>query len=97
MVHSIRKSFPTKCHSSEENTINTIESTLATIADWMTSMHLKINSDKTEFIMFGSRQMLKHAKTSHLDFAGSPIQQRKLVKYLGWHLDPNFTFEEHVK
>ena len=59
--HSIRKSFPAKCYTSEENTINTIESTLTTIADWMASMCLKLNSDRTEFIMFGSRQMLKHA------------------------------------
>ena len=63
----------------------------------MTSMHLKLNSDKIEFIMFGSRQMLKHASTSHLDFASSLIQQSKLIKYLGGHLDSNLTFEEHVK
>ena len=79
--HSIRKSFPAKYHTSEENTINTIESNLTTIADWMTSMHLELNSDKTEFIMFGSRHMLKHGNTSQLDFGGSPIQQSKLVKY----------------
>ena len=72
--HSIRKSFSAKCHTSEENTINTIESTLTTIADWMTLEHLKLNSDKTEFIIFGSMQMLKHTNTSHLDFGGSPIQ-----------------------
>ena len=77
--HSISKSFPAKCHISEENTINTRE------------------SDKTKFIMFGSRQMLKHANTSHLDFNCSLIQQSKLVKYLGGHLDSSLTFEEHIK
>ena len=45
--------------------------------------------------MFGSRQILKCADKSHLDF--DPIQQSKLVKYLGGHLYPNLTFEEHVK
>ena len=44
--HSIRKSFPAKCCKSEENTINTIESTLATIANWMTSVCLKLNNEK---------------------------------------------------
>ena len=95
--YSIRKSFPAKCHTSEENTINTIASTLTTIAEWMTSMCLKLNSDKTEFIIYGSRQMLKHANTSHIDFASSPIQQSKLLRYLDWNLDPNLTFEDHVK
>ena len=72
--HSIRKSFTAKCHKSEENTMNTMENTLTTIADWMTSMWLKLHSDKTEFIMFGSRQMLKYANTSHLNFGTTPIQ-----------------------
>ena len=44
------------------------------IANWMTLMWLKLNSERTEFIMFGSRQMLKHADTSHLNFGTTPIQ-----------------------
>ena len=56
-------------------------------------MYLKLNIDKMEFIMFGSRQILKYANTSQLDFDISLIQQNKLVKYLGGHL----TFEEHIK
>ena len=37
-------------------------------------MWLKLNSEKTEFIMFGSRQMLIHADTLHLNFGTAPIQ-----------------------
>ena len=95
--HSIRKSFTAKCHTSEVNTISTMENTLTKIADWMTSMQLKLNSDKTEFIMFGSRQMLKYPNTSNLNFGTPPIQWSKLVKYLGRHLDSCLTFKEHVK
>ena len=60
-------------------------------------MCLKLNTDKTEFIMFGSRQMLKHANTSHLNLGSSPIQQSRLIKHLGEHLDSCLTFKEHVK
>ena len=60
-------------------------------------MQLKLNSDKTEFIMFGYRQMPKYANTSHLNFGTTPKQQSKLVKYPGRHLDSCLTFEEHVK
>ena len=95
--HSIRKSFPAKCHRSDKNTINTTESTLKTIADWMTSMHLMFNNDKMEYIMFGSRQMLKHANTSHLYFVSCLVQQSKLVKYLDGCLDSNLTFKQHIK
>ena len=72
--HSIRKSFPAKCHTTEVNIISTTENTLTKIADWMTSMWLKLNSDKTEFIMFGSRQLLKYTGVSHLTFGTAPIQ-----------------------
>ena len=71
--HSLRKSFPAKCHTSEEYTINTMENTLTTMADWMASVWLKLNGDKTKFIMFGSRQMLKYANTSHLNFGTTPM------------------------
>ena len=47
--------------------------------------------------MLGSRQMLKHANTSHSDFDRSLIQQSKLVKYLGENTGSFLTFEEHVK
>ena len=63
----------------------------------MTSVHLKLNSDKTEFIMFGLEANVKHANTSHLNLGSSPIQQSRLVKYLGGHLDSHLTFIEHVK
>ena len=95
--HSIRKSFPEKCLTAEERTISAMISTLTKIANWMTSMWLKLNSKKTEFIMFASRQMLKHADTSHLNFGTTPIQWSNLIKYLGGHLDSCLIFEEHVK
>ena len=95
--HSIRRSFPAKCHTAEKRTIGTMENTLTKVADWMTSMWLKLNGEKTEFILFGSRQMLEHADTEHLNFGTTPIQWSNLVKYLGGYLDSCLTFEEHVK
>ena len=59
-------------------------------------MLLKLKNDTMEFIMFSSRQMLKHANTSHLEFDSSLIQQSKLVNYLGGHLDSSLTFEKHI-
>ena len=95
--HSIRKSFSAKCLTAEKRTISTMENALTKIANWMTSMQLKLNSEKTEFLMFGSRQMLKHADTLHLNFGTTPIQQSNVIKYLSGHLDSCLTFKEHVK
>ena len=52
--HSIRGSFPARFPTAEERTISTMEDTLTKIADWMTLMQLKLSSEKTKFILFGS-------------------------------------------
>ena len=52
--HSIRGSFLARFPTAEKRTISTMEDTPTKIADWMTSMQLKLNSEKTEFILFGS-------------------------------------------
>ena len=95
--HSIRGSFPARFSTAEKRTISTMEDTLTKIADWMTSMQLKLNSKKTKFILCGSRQMLRHASTDHLNFGTTPIQRNNLIKYLGGYLDTGLTFKEHVK
>ena len=82
--HSIRKSFPAKCLTAEERTVSVMESTLTKIADWMTSMWLKLNSKKTEFIMFGFRQMFEHADTLHLNFGTTPIQMKQFNQIPQW-------------
>ena len=95
--HSIRGSFPARFPTAEKRTISTMEDTLTKIADWMTSMQLKLNSKKTKFILFGLRQMLRHASTDHLNLGTTLIQRSNLIKYLGGHLDAGLTFKEHVK
>ena len=77
--HSIRGSFPARFPTAEKRAISTMEDTLRKIADWMTSMWLKLNSEKTEFILFGSQQMLRHASTDHLNFGTTPIQRSNLI------------------
>ena len=40
-----------------------LENTLNNIKEWMDSMRLKLNCDKTEYIQFGSRQQIKKIDT----------------------------------
>ena len=60
-------------------------------------MRLKPNTDKTEFITFGSKQQLKKLDKSPLDANGNPIHNSKVVRYLGGHLDSSLIFETHIK
>ena len=63
----------------------------------MDSMHLKLNMDKTEFIIFGSKHQLRKLDKSPLDANGDLIHKSKVVRYLGGHLDASLTFETHIK
>ena len=75
--NSIRGSFPARFPTAEKRTISTMEDTLTKIADWMTLMQLKLNSKKTNFILFGSQQMLRHASTDHLNFGTNPHAKKQ--------------------
>ena len=56
--HSLRKSFPAGNRTWEQQAKHRMELTFSNIKEWMDSMHLKLNSEKTEYIMFGSCQQL---------------------------------------
>ena len=59
-------------------------------------MQLKINSDKTEYILFGSKQQFN--KSAHEPLKAGPdlTELSNKVKYLGGILDNTLNFESHV-
>ena len=59
--HSIWKCFKIE---DELNTMATIESTMLDVKNWMDAVCLKMNESQTEFIYFGSKQMLKRCNIS---------------------------------
>ena len=59
-------------------------------------MHLKLNPDNTEFIMFGYRNQLVKCTTSYVTISDSTIPKSPSVKYLGVTLDENLNLKEHI-
>ena len=59
-------------------------------------MHLKLNPDKTEFIMFGYRSQLVKCTTNCVSISDSTIPRSPSVKYLGVTLDENLSLKEHI-
>ena len=57
---SIRKNFKEGDKTSKLVTKNELETTFIHIKNWMDTMHLKLNSDKTEYILFRSAKQLKN-------------------------------------
>ncbi len=74
-----------------------LQSCLKSVHKWMVSNKLKLNPDKTEFIIFGSDQ--QRAKLSHLfpvDILGNNLSPTDKVRNLGVIFDAAFNFSAHV-
>ena len=80
----------------ELDTIATIESTMLDVKYWMDDVCLKMNESKTEFIYFGSKQMLKKCNISTVNINGEHIVRSDKVKYLGSFLNSTLSFCQHV-
>ena len=57
---------------------------------------LKINNDKTEFILFGSKPQLYKYKTKTLNIGNTEIELADKIKYLGLILDQNLNLKKHI-
>ena len=54
------------------------------VKQWMSTSQLKLNPDKTEFIIFGSKRQRNKLNTCFpIDILGSPLCPVHLVKNLG--------------
>ena len=63
----------------------------------MDTIHLKLNSGKTEYIKFGSKQQLQKSTSTPLNANDDLINLSKVVRYLGGYLDQTLSFKEHIK
>ena len=62
----------------------------------MDKIQPKLNSDKTEYIIFGSKQQLSKAAHEPLKAGPDLIELSNKVKYLGGVLDNTLNFESHL-
>ena len=70
--------------------------TVTIIASWMDTMHLKLNLDKTKFIMFSYRSQLVRCTTNSISISGSTIPRTLSVKYPTITLDENHSLKECI-
>ena len=62
----------------------------------MDENRLEMNSNKTEFIMFGSKAQLSKCNTMSLTVNGSVIPKLDIIRQLGAWLDSNLNFKHHI-
>ena len=73
-----------------------IEKSIGKIDIWMSQNLLKLNRDKTEFIMFGTRQQLAKVSDIHLQIGPNKIVPMEHVRNLGYIMDKFLKNGSHI-
>lgn len=73
-----------------------IETALNTLQCWFRSNSLKMNKEKTDFILVGTRNAIEKTKELKLSVAGCIIKPSKTVRLLGVDIDPYLSWEAHI-
>ena len=71
---------------------------LQDVKEWMLASKLKLNPDKTEFILFGSKKQRKRLNACFpIDILGNALHPTESVRNLGVWFDSDFSFSKHVQ
>ena len=95
--HSLNKNFSANNRIEETSTIRSLELCMTDIKDWIDSNRLKMNTTKTEFIMFGLKKQLHKCITETLKVNDDMVPRSNTIKYLGAWLDQHLPSKTHIK
>ena len=71
---------------------------LQDVKEWMSAGKLKLNPDKTEFILFGFKKQRERLKACFpIDILGNPLHPTESVRNLGVWFNSDFSFSKHVQ
>ena len=71
---------------------------LQDVKEWMSASKLKLNPDKTEFTLFGSKKQRERLNVCFpIYILGNPLHPTELVGNLGVWFDSDFSFSKHVQ
>jgi hypothetical protein len=79
-----------------DSAIATLELCIKDIRKWMNSNFLKLNDDKTEFLLFGSHQQLSKINIEHIHIGNSSIAPVSQARNLGAIFDTSMTMKPHI-
>ena len=77
--------------------LNGLQSCLASVQSWILTNKLKLNPDKTEFLLIDSeRQQSKHISIFPIELLGVETYPANSARNLGVIFDKNFNFRSHI-
>ena len=66
------------------------------IKNWMMENMLQLNTDKTQFIIFGTQVQLSKVNRNIFNASGDIVELQSCVKNLGVLFDKSLTFKGHI-
>ena len=88
-------SFQPGLSMSQDNAVQAMEACISDVRSGMINHHLKLNDEKTEFIIIGSRQQLAKVNIDHINVGTSDIRPVGSVRNLGLWFDRSMTMSSH--
>ena len=77
--------------------IQQLQNCLVNVQDWMYQNKLKLNPDKTEFLVIGNKcQREKFVSEFPIDILGNQLSPSDHARNLGVNFDANFDFKRHI-
>ena len=73
-----------------------VEESIQHLQNWFQDNGLKMNPDKTDFTLIGTRASLKHAENFGISISGSTITPSSTIKVLGVLLDQHLNWDAHI-
>lgn len=80
----------------QDRAIQAMHACISDVRKWMLANKLKINDDKSEFIIFGSKQQLSKINISSINIGEESIEPTESVRDLGVIIDANLSMDNHV-
>ena len=92
----MHKAFDPKKNGMEQQARTKLEQCFTEVSEWMYYNKLRLNPDKTEFIIFSSKANSKYVSTESLTLNGEDIKAVPVVRNLGVHMDNRFNLDSHI-
>ena len=84
-------------HENVDHAFDRLKSCLDDVKKWLSANKLKLNPDKTEFIIFGTKQCEKLNKSIPVNILGTLLSPVGVVRNLGVWFDSDFSFSRYVQ
>ena len=80
-----------------ETSVTKMQTDSNLLSDWCQTNGIMVKIDKTKLMTFVSPNSLEHLPPFEITYKGPPMQEVSSYKYLGLTLDPQLSYNLHVK